>query len=81
MPRSHEIRCVSRLGIGAWAIGGGGWRFAWGPQDDNESVAAIHKALDAGMNWIDTGRIYVFTRERDARAGDFSKTATILQFY
>ena len=39
-------------------MGGGGWQFAWGPQDDNESVAAIHAALDKGINWIDTAAIY-----------------------
>lgn len=49
---------ITRLGIGAWAIGGGGWRFAWGPQDDSQSIAAIHKALDAGINWIDTAAVY-----------------------
>jgi len=49
---------ITRLGIGAWAMGGGGWRFAWGPQDDSESIAAIHKALDAGINWIDTAAVY-----------------------
>jgi len=46
------------VGFGAWAIGGGGWKFAWGPQDDNESIAAIRKALDLGINWIDTAAIY-----------------------
>jgi aryl-alcohol dehydrogenase-like predicted oxidoreductase len=49
---------ITPLGIGAWAMGGGGWRFAWGPQDDNQSIAAIRKALDAGINWIDTAAIY-----------------------
>lgn len=49
---------ITPLGIGAWAMGGGGWRFAWGPQDDRESIAAIRKALDAGINWIDTAAIY-----------------------
>lgn len=49
---------ITRLGIGAWAIGGGGWAFAWGPQDDNESVAAIRAGIDAGMNWIDTAAVY-----------------------
>jgi len=49
---------ITRLGIGAWAMGGGGWRFAWGPQDDTQSIAAIHKALDAGINWIDTAAVY-----------------------
>src|SRR5688572_3335705 len=46
------------LGFGAWAIGGAGWKLAWGPQDDEDSIAAIHAALDAGMNWIDTAAIY-----------------------
>lgn len=49
---------LTPLGIGAWAMGGGGWKFAWGPQDDSQSIAAIHKALDAGLNWIDTAAIY-----------------------
>lgn len=49
---------LTPIGIGAWAMGGGGWAFAWGPQDDNDSVAAIHAALDAGVNWIDTAAVY-----------------------
>ena len=49
---------ITRLGVGAWAIGGGGWEFGWGPQDDNDSVAAIHAALEAGINWIDTAAVY-----------------------
>jgi aryl-alcohol dehydrogenase-like predicted oxidoreductase len=49
---------ITSLGIGAWAIGGSGWRFSWGPQDDKESVAAIRKALESGMNWIDTAAVY-----------------------
>jgi aryl-alcohol dehydrogenase-like predicted oxidoreductase len=49
---------ITPIGIGAWAMGGGGWAFAWGPQDDDHSVAAIHAALDAGINWIDTAAIY-----------------------
>jgi len=49
---------LTRIGLGAWAIGGGGWKFAWGPQDDNESIAAIRTALDAGVNWIDTAAVY-----------------------
>ncbi|QDU95506.1 aldo/keto reductase [Lignipirellula cremea] len=46
------------VGLGTWAIGGSGWRFAWGPQDDNESVAAIVKAVDLGVNWVDTAAVY-----------------------
>jgi aryl-alcohol dehydrogenase-like predicted oxidoreductase len=49
---------LTALGFGAWAIGGGDWALGWGPQDDVESIAAIHRALDAGMNWIDTAPIY-----------------------
>src|ERR1700677_2425260 len=49
---------LSPIGFGAWAIGGGDWAFSWGPQDDNDSIAAIHKALDLGMNWIDTAAVY-----------------------
>jgi aryl-alcohol dehydrogenase-like predicted oxidoreductase len=49
---------LTPIGFGAWAIGGGNWEFAWGPQDDNESITAIHRALDLGINWIDTAAIY-----------------------
>lgn len=49
---------LSPIGLGAWAIGGGEWAYSWGPQDDGDSVAAIHKALELGMNWIDTAPIY-----------------------
>jgi aryl-alcohol dehydrogenase-like predicted oxidoreductase len=49
---------LTPIGFGAWAIGGGNWEFAWGPQDDNESVSAIHRALELGVNWIDTAAIY-----------------------
>jgi aryl-alcohol dehydrogenase-like predicted oxidoreductase len=49
---------LTPIGFGAWAIGGGNWEFAWGPQDDNESINAIHRALDLGVNWIDTAAIY-----------------------
>src|SRR3954469_25350110 len=49
---------LTAIGFGAWAIGGGNWEFAWGPQDDNQSISAIHRALDLGINWIDTAAIY-----------------------
>lgn len=49
---------ISAVGYGAWAIGGGGWQFAWGAQDDNDSIAAIHRALELGVNWIDTAAVY-----------------------
>src|ERR1700733_14746507 len=48
---------ITPIGVGAWAMGGGGWQFAWGAQDDDESVDAIHAALDQGINWIDTAAI------------------------
>jgi aryl-alcohol dehydrogenase-like predicted oxidoreductase len=49
---------LTSIGFGAWAIGGGNWDYGWGPQDDNESIDAIHRALDLGINWIDTAAIY-----------------------
>ena len=62
---SSELRTLGNsdlhltpIGFGAWAIGGGDWQYAWGPQDDRDSVAAIHRALDLGINWIDTAAIY-----------------------
>jgi aryl-alcohol dehydrogenase-like predicted oxidoreductase len=48
---------LSVVGVGAWAIGGP-WRFGWGPQDDDESIAALHKAFDAGVTWVDTAAVY-----------------------
>jgi aryl-alcohol dehydrogenase-like predicted oxidoreductase len=49
---------LTPIGFGAWAVGGGNWAMSWGPQDDNDSIAAIHKAIDLGVNWIDTAAIY-----------------------
>ena len=49
---------ITPTGFGAWAIGGSGWEFAWGDQDDRDSVAAIHRALETGVNWIDTAAAY-----------------------
>ena len=49
---------ITPLGIGAWAIGGGGWKFSWGDQNDADSVAAIRAGIDAGFNWIDTAAVY-----------------------
>ncbi|HEY1516517.1 MAG TPA: aldo/keto reductase [Solirubrobacteraceae bacterium] len=56
---------ITRLGLGAWAIGGGGWEFGWGPQEDDESIEAIHHALDLGVNWIDTAAAYGFGRSEE----------------
>jgi aryl-alcohol dehydrogenase-like predicted oxidoreductase len=49
---------ITPIGVGAWAMGGAGWAFAWGPQDDDDSIAAIRAALDKGVNWIDTAAVY-----------------------
>ena len=49
---------ITRVGFGAWAVGGGGWAFGWGPQDDAGSLAALRRALDHGINWIDTAAVY-----------------------
>jgi aryl-alcohol dehydrogenase-like predicted oxidoreductase len=49
---------ITPVGFGAWAIGGGDWEYSWGPQNDAESIAAIHKALELGVNWIDTAAVY-----------------------
>jgi aryl-alcohol dehydrogenase-like predicted oxidoreductase len=49
---------ITRVGFGAWAIGGGGWAFAWGDQDDEASVAAIRHAVESGVHWIDTAAVY-----------------------
>ena len=49
---------ITPVGFGAWAIGGDGWEFGWGEQDDKQSIAAIHRALSLGVNWIDTAAVY-----------------------
>ena len=49
---------ITKTGFGAWAIGGGGWGFGWGPQDDATSVATMRHALELGVNWIDTAAVY-----------------------
>ena len=56
---------ITRIGFGAWAIGGGGWQYGWGPQQDEESIGAIHKALEGGVNWIDTAAAYGFGRSEE----------------
>lgn len=56
---------ITPIGIGAWAMGGGDWAFSWGHQEDKQSIAAIHVALDAGINWIDTAAIYGLGHSED----------------
>jgi len=53
---------ITRVGFGAWAIGGGEWEFGWGPQDDEQSLAAIQRAFELGVNWVDTAAGYGFGR-------------------
>jgi len=57
-PLGNSDLDITPLGIGAWAMGGAGWAFSWGAQDDKDSIDAIHAALDAGLNWIDTAAVY-----------------------
>lgn len=59
---------ITRVGFGAWAIGGGDWEFGWGPQQDDESIAAIDRALELGVNWIDTAAAYGFGRSEQVVA-------------
>ncbi len=49
---------ITPIGFGAWAIGGGGYKYGWGPQDDQDSINTLHRAIEAGINWIDTASIY-----------------------
>jgi aryl-alcohol dehydrogenase-like predicted oxidoreductase len=58
VPFGTTDMAVTRVGFGAWAIGGGEWAFAWGPQDDDKAIAAIRHAVESGINWIDTAAVY-----------------------
>jgi aryl-alcohol dehydrogenase-like predicted oxidoreductase len=57
-PLGRTDMAITRVGFGAWAIGGTGWAAGWGPQDDNASITAIRHAVDRGINWIDTAAVY-----------------------
>jgi aryl-alcohol dehydrogenase-like predicted oxidoreductase len=59
---------ITPIGFGSWAIGGTGYAFAWGPQDDQESIEAIHRALDMGVSWIDTAAVYGLGHSEDVVA-------------
>lgn len=59
---------LTRVGLAAWAIGGGDWEFGWGAQDDAESVKTIERALDLGINWIDTAAVYGLGRSEEVVA-------------
>jgi aryl-alcohol dehydrogenase-like predicted oxidoreductase len=66
---------LTPIGFGAWAIGGGNWDFGWGPQDDHESVEAIQRALEGGVNWIDTAAIYGLGHSEEIVAKALANTA------
>jgi aryl-alcohol dehydrogenase-like predicted oxidoreductase len=66
---------LTRVGFGAWAIGGGNWEFAWGAQDDDESVKTIERALDLGINWIDTAAVYGLGHSEEIVAKALQHTA------
>ena len=59
---------ITAIGFGAWAIGGGDWQFGWGDQEDAQSIAAIRRALEHGVNWIDTAAVYGFGRSEEVVA-------------
>jgi aryl-alcohol dehydrogenase-like predicted oxidoreductase len=61
----HTGMEITRVGFGAWAIGGGKWQFGWGPQDDDASIETIQRALDLGVNWIDTAAAYGLGRSEE----------------
>jgi aryl-alcohol dehydrogenase-like predicted oxidoreductase len=59
---------ITSVGYGAWAIGGAGWEYAWGPQQDDDSIAAIQRSLELGINWIDTAAVYGLGHSEDVVA-------------
>lgn len=54
---SSDLR-ITTVGLGTWALGGGGWAYGWGPQDDTDSLAGMRRALELGVNWIETAAVY-----------------------
>lgn len=66
---------ITPIGFGAWALGGHDWEFGWGKQDDNLSIAAIHKALELGINWIDTAAVYGLGHSEEIVAKALKNTA------
>jgi aryl-alcohol dehydrogenase-like predicted oxidoreductase len=67
-PLGNSDLHITPIGFGAWAIGGGDWQFGWGDQDDAESIRAIHRALELGVNWIDTAAVYGLGRSEEVVA-------------
>ncbi len=66
---------LTSIGFGAWAIGGGNWQYGWGSQEDDDSVAAIHRALEGGVNWIDTAAVYGLGHSEEVVARALAGTA------
>ena len=64
---------ITVVGFGAWAVGGGGWSFTWGPQDDEASISAMRRAVEHGVNWIDTAGVYGLGHSEEV-VGRFLKT-------
>jgi aryl-alcohol dehydrogenase-like predicted oxidoreductase len=64
---------LTTVGFGAWAAGGGGWSFGWGPQDDSASIAAMRHAIARGVNWIDTAAVYGLGHSEEV-VGQFLRT-------
>lgn len=64
-PLGNTGMAITRIGLGAWAIGGNGWAVGWGPQDDADSMAAIRRAVERGINWIDTAAVYGLGHSED----------------
>ncbi len=56
---------LTTIGLGTWALGGGNWEYGWGAQDDTDSINTIHRALDLGMNWLDTAAVYGLGRSEE----------------
>jgi len=67
-PLGNSDLHITPIGFGAWAIGGGEWQFGWGKQEDEESIGAIHRALELGINWIDTAAVYGLGRSEEVVA-------------
>jgi aryl-alcohol dehydrogenase-like predicted oxidoreductase len=70
---------LTRIGFGAWAVGGDKGAFSWGPQDDNASITAIHRAIDLGVNWIDTAAVYGFGHSEEI-VGKAVKSSAVKPF-
>jgi aryl-alcohol dehydrogenase-like predicted oxidoreductase len=67
---------ITTVGFGAWAIGGGGWSFGWGPQDDKASEDTMRRAIELGINWIDTAAVYGLGHSEHV-VGDFLSSLPI----